>query len=386
MSHLARPAVVLAILAVSTVAAVAQGPADTPSGPPTINIPEGLRSGDLLTNHERQVTQRFEYYLKRLAVTSLTEEIVENGSRLLEIYMWYPEPAYRQQVAEMFVELAEPYISGQAYPKDDELAMVRRINVAMAASKMESRATQPLLEVMIQSKNPAIRFFGWKGYGNIRLPLLSGQVNRTLLASLETALAEETSGVVLSEVFRVVNVSPSDLIAVNAGARAEIARQFMPLIAAVWDARLEQMRKAQALEYVTALEAGVNALATYKGDDIAPKACERVYKTAVTAAAEYIKANEMKDEIIEAGDVEDLDEAAKVNQLDARSKAMLTLIRACEQALNDLVPGLSVPSVDETIRKFPTTPGAAVLLLMKEDWKQALTDAKMLAPTGDAGA
>ncbi len=353
MSHRAcLCSIAVFIVALTTVVAQAEPPA-------AINIPEGLRSGSLLPVHANQVRARMEWWLNSIRVSDKNEDILDHRRRLLADYAFYDEPTYRQQAAEIFVEVAGPFISGDAYDENDPLGMVKRINVAMAAARMESSSTAPLLKTMVAGDNAAIRFFGWNGYRNIRLPLLAGQVNRDLQAAVKTALAEEPSTVVLAEVFRVLNLKPADLVGFDADARKRIAETFVPVIQSTWPARIEQLKEDDGTDMLRAMNTAVQTLGTYPSGKFTPTIRKLVFDVALAAGEIYSTA-------LEAGDT-------------SRANISEALLLTAEKALLEQTP-TSTPRIAKAMQQ--EAPGAAVQLTLLE-WQTELQEAGLLPKASD---
>jgi hypothetical protein len=353
MSHRARLcSIAVFIVALTTVLAQAEPPA-------AINIPEGLRSGSLLPVHANQVRARMEWWLNSIRVSDKNEDILDHRRRLLADYAFYEEPAYRQQAADIFVEVAGPFVTGDAYDGNDPLAMVKRINVAMAAARMDSSSTAPLLQNMVASDNAAIRFFGWNGYRNIRLPLLAGQVNRDLLAAVKSALAEEPSTVVLAEVFRVLDLKPAGLVGFDADARKRIAETLVPAVKPAWAVRLKQLKESDGTDMLRAMDTAVQTLGTYPSGDFTPAIRKMVLDVALAAGEIYSNA-------LEAGN-------------DSRADAAETLLLTAEKALLE-----QTPMTNQRIVKAmqQDAPGAAVQLALL-DWQTELQEAALLPEAGD---
>jgi hypothetical protein len=280
--------------------------------PPAINIPAGLRDNDFLPVHRTMVRDRIEWWLDGIGNANQNEDVVEYRKRLLADYTFYEEPGYRRQFAEIVARLGGPYITGKAYNADDDLAMVKRVNAAMAMSEMNSPAIQPLLEAMLKSDNAAIRFFGWSGYLKIRAELMSDGVNEKLLASLTRGLKDEPSPVILAEVYQVASLAR--LGTLSEKAREKVAETLMPQIQAVWDKRLEALDDN---EMVMALTEAVETVATYKGEKVVPTARQLILNVAAKAAQAY-----------DAALGEDLE----------RTKLLRKLLEACESGLLELTP------------------------------------------------
>lgn len=92
----------------------------------------------------------------------------------------------------------------------DALAKVKEINLAMALSQMPKVSIQPALEILVASKDPAVRLFGWRGYRAAREKLLlqgPQPWTRMAMTSVGKAAQMETSAPVLDQVFTMLEMT-----------------------------------------------------------------------------------------------------------------------------------------------------------------------------------
>mgnify|MGYP007066217492 CR=1 FL=1 len=92
----------------------------------------------------------------------------------------------------------------------DLLVDIKTANAAMAISLMPQVAIQSVLKDLIVDDRPVVRYFGWSGYGNIRLLLMTqgGTALSTFEDSVKTRLANETDPRVLGMLIDAIDLPP----------------------------------------------------------------------------------------------------------------------------------------------------------------------------------
>ena len=236
----------------------------------------------------------------------------------------------------------------------DELRSVREINAARIVAGLKQLAARRALGELIAHANPAVRYYGWVGYGNIRnMCLRSENLRGGLVAGLSSRAGQEDSGVVVGEICRVLSLPermPDELD--DPTVYKAVAAEFVAILHDNWGAWLPQA--AADFTWADALTEGVTAVANLAtimeiGDDDELKtellqdlvnaagAGAALYRTAQDG---YIRADELAEQA--AGErqqkAEQLTKESQLLAADAAraETAAAGMLLACEDALNEL--------------------------------------------------
>jgi hypothetical protein len=240
----------------------------TAAAPPIPNIPEDLLKSELLSVYKDQIDARVKYWREQFLIAPTNRDIIAARQGLAADYRLYDSPYYRTVVAEKTNQYLMDILTGKALKADDDLARLRRINVAMALAKMTSSKLQQAFEIMVQSDDPALRYLGWRGYARNKLMFLaSPEGSSTLIASAEKTMNRKSNPLILTEVFRTMTlVGGSDRI--TPSRRKSLDEQFLKIIQPNWPDLRKTLMEAEQVAAFTEMEQAANALGTI-GHDLA---------------------------------------------------------------------------------------------------------------------
>jgi len=369
------------------------GPAAWAEGPEITYPPAAAESG-LQDSHRQQIDAYVKYWIDALVTADATDRIVSVRRRFLDGYNQYGSKAGEHQdaYAKSVADHGKALLSGKL-AADDALAPLKEVNFAISVRMMSQVSLQPLAEVMITHKNPAVRWFGWNAYAMLRSPVLAfgGRPVRTMYAAMEKALAAETDPHVLSEAMVAFRMSPKPAPGqgVTPEVHSETQEEFLKILGKNWTSLC---RKVIAVDGTTseAASSAVGSLTLIKaglGDSADTKALlQMALNMAYAGGMAYDRAGQMQAAAQAAqqavgADVEaegagaDADALAAAKKLAAQLGKKLedvarmkgdfeqvfaantTLLTSCERALNAFA-GRGDPG-DQYIRK-PLNSRAAV--------------------------
>lgn len=351
--------------------------------PPAINIPEGLRDGNLLTKHKQQIDDRIAWWKKSLLLAGNDEDIQRAGEKLLGDYLLYPNPSYQKTFAAETLKQYTDVLNGKVFEskpndadsKDGSLATLKRINTALVFKKMNQPELQPAMQILVNDKNEALRFIGWLGYDAMRKDLLNGTENnlKTFVEDVKKGAKEETNPILLSILYRVMNLG-TITEDVNEKLRLEADTAFLQALQVSWAARCKQVQAAKSAEedLLPSLRLAVMALgsigndlkhAEAKDDKSITLCLQMIYDMTLATAKTYDRAWQ--------------DRANSAGLLDQCTSLLL----ACESALNTLADTKNTFLTEKTdMKKDQADRGAAVLEAALVDWGEALKDKGVKEP------
>lgn len=342
--------------------------------PPIPNIHEDLLEGQLLTTHKRQINTRIDWWKQKLLLAGSTDDILRARQSLLGDYSLYNSPAYKRYFAGRAARVFAPLLTGQGYQPDDNLAALRKINTAMVLAEMHQATIQPALEIMVASDNQALRLFGWEGYMNTQPALLKASAGPKALTSLvnalRNALETETNPLILSRVFRTMDIPASSPLPAATKQRAQI--QFVQAFQRAWPAQRRAVLDGAGPKHLAAVTQAIPLLGNLAANlqqaaNAADGQARKDLASAATAAVQMLA--EMTDSAANAFD------KAWQNRDDQQERlaSLETLLRACETALqtatglkhNHLAGKLDAPLAEVGDR-------AAAILKAYLQWLEAL--------------
>lgn len=335
--------------------------------PKAIFIPEALRDGKLLSTHRKQVNDRIAWWKQQLLHAVTDEEIHRAGEKLLNDYQLYPNPSYQKEFAEETLKQYTDILNGKTFAsKPDPLALLKRINAALAITQMDQPNLQPGLQTLVNDKNEALRYIGWLGYSSIRKNLFNTTETRIkpFLQAVTQAVSKETNPILLSQVYRVINLG-TITGTIDEKLRLKADEAFLQALQASWAARcrLVQAVKPENDTLLPAMRLAVMALQSI-GEDLQkntkdPKAVtpclQMVFDIASAAAQTY-------------------DRAWQNQQINNTLLEKCTnLLSACESALNALSGEKHTYLAEKTNPQVEVPArGAAVMEAVLVKWAQAL--------------
>ncbi|MFA6133908.1 MAG: hypothetical protein WC869_07850 [Phycisphaerae bacterium] len=193
-------AVFLAVLAACA------SPASSQSKPgsdvPQIDIPALALRASLLAAHKAMVDQYVKYWVAKMVDAKSDKELLDGRTGLVAGYRKYDSTRYQMYYAEQAIKAMSPLLTSEDPRK--------QVNAGIVISGMRQVAIQPALETMVKSPNPALRFYGWRGYQRIRMWVLAQGRDSVgqMMSSLVAAAAHETSAPVLKELFKMLWLEP----------------------------------------------------------------------------------------------------------------------------------------------------------------------------------
>lgn len=157
--------------------------------PPKIEL-----SKDELNN----VKARIEYWKNIFVQSGSENEVLKAKDRLIEDYLFFfsrdeakanQSPDYQIAWARLAAAAFGP-LFGEGMKKDDNLKRLKEINLSMVflvasqiypipAEGKEYRGNIDIVSVverMVEHENPAVRYFGWRAYRNLRIQLLASTI------------------------------------------------------------------------------------------------------------------------------------------------------------------------------------------------------------------
>ncbi len=262
----------------------------------------------------------------------------------------------------------------------DALSRMKEVNLASAVAQMPQASIQPALDAMVAyAPNPAVRYFGWKGYAAARTRILAlgAQPTQKAMASLDKAAATETSGPVLEQIFRMTELDAARPTAVPDAAWTSAANAMLGVLntnAKTWCQKI------------------------IHGDDEIADACRRQTIALKSYAAVIAATPAQKTAVLQT--LVDLAFCAAKAYGYARAEnrsadAMLALMEDCEKALQDLTgiqkPFLAKPLSDPKLAQTPEILLLTVDPVAKENrgvlaWSGALKDQGVKDPSYERAA
>lgn len=161
--------------------------------------------GESPTVHDKKIEDRIKYWLEQIRAAKDSKAIGDARKGLIGDYRDAEAGGYASRYALRTVEPAIKLLTGKLAEKDP-LKQLKQVNVAIVISRMpQKKVIQPTLETMVKHPNPAVRYYGWRGYRAIRKLVLEEPARtKTMLKSLDKATGE-TSLPVLALVLKVLH-------------------------------------------------------------------------------------------------------------------------------------------------------------------------------------
>lgn len=345
--------------------------------PKAIEIPETLREGKLLSTHRTQVNDRIAWWKKSLLSAKTDEEIQRAGEKLLGDYQLYPNPSYQKEFAEESLKQYTDVLNGTCFqtdPKDpkaqdDPLALLKRINAALILTKMDQPEMQPALQILVVDENEGLRFIAWQGYAAIRRNLFNGTEKELtpLLEAAKKASTEETNPILLSAIYRIMNLGTIEGN-IDEKLRLSADAAFLQALQASWAGRCKQVQAAKGADKNLLPSLRLAVLATEsigadlkraepKDEQAVTRCMQMVFDLAAATAQTYDRAFQ--------------DQTANAALLDQCTDLLL----ACEDAMNTLADTKNTFLAEKTNRQANVPDrGAAVLEAVLVKWAEALKD------------
>jgi len=312
--------------------------------PPVVNIPPELIRNKLRDEDKKKVTARIQWWRDQITILHSNADVTEARQALLKDYRRVPHPIYRSTFAEICTTKLMGLLTGKTIKPDDPLRTVKRINTAIAFSKMPVPASLPALDYMISCHNQAMRYLGWKGYMSMRKSLLRDQGRQEkFIAIVKKGLETETSPLILEEIFSIMDLADSEDL--SSSLRQAVQKTFLQVLLTSWDSRRRQVLAADNADMISALRTGITALTGMgkglKADAVVLQLILNMADSAASAFGETI-AREAKiaEQIKNETDEDKLKELRSTqSQVQAVKTSCQALLTECEDALNELTGG-----------------------------------------------
>ena len=286
---------------------------------PELDIPPVALKGPLLPMHEEKIAASLTYYTQVIQKAKDDDQPTIDSGRagLIQTFRYSESMTYRYAAAKFAAEIVTPLL------EDD--SRIKQINAALVLSTMPQVTIQPALEKMIVHGNPAVRYYGWRGYRNAWTYIVSqgAKPAGTMFDSLGRRADDEPSPIVMGAIWEMLRLRgdpttvPGDL-----GNPREHA---FNILRASWRKRCGQVM-AGDLAMLDAVRKGLATVIEYAANAQAANR-DQTAKEAVRMAAELTWC---------AGKAyQAASKAEKVNVPAIR--AAETLLQDCERSLNELL-------------------------------------------------
>lgn len=172
---------------------------------PVIDIPQDAAEGALQDSHRQQIDEYVAYYVDELAKATSQDRVVAARRRLTDSYV----KKYGTRAREYMLAYAGSTARhGQAMlaslPAEDRMGLLKKVNLAYAASRMGQVSLDPLTVTMVAHPEPALRFLGWEAYVSMRPSVLAvqGKPAEVMFATLSERFQKETDPHVLAQMMK----------------------------------------------------------------------------------------------------------------------------------------------------------------------------------------
>ncbi len=235
-----------------------------PAAPPELNIPRTSLENRLTDSDVEAIRKRLKYWTKLLREADDVETVVRARRGILYDYRRYDVNRYAEYGIVFAREAAG--IVTDALGDVEKLRTVKHVNVAIALAEMEHVTIQPALETMVAHANTAVRYLGWKTYRGV-WPNVIGQGQKPAKQywdSLRARAAEETSPMVLGEIFGALTLPENRPTLLQESQFSDAQVQVLGILDAAWKKRCKQVAAGQ-VERIGAMRSGLDAVASVAG-------------------------------------------------------------------------------------------------------------------------
>jgi hypothetical protein len=325
----------------------------TAAEPPLDDFPVG----GALSKNVDQMKVRVTYWRDAIRDAKTDANVLYARDRLVKDYKDMEAKEAGYTFAEHAATIITPLL--QTGLEKDPLRTAKEVNLAAALSQMPQVSIQPALDVMVAHRgDPAVRYFGWKGYRAARLRIFAqgATATNTALTALEKAAKAETSAAVLEQIFRMLEIDAAKPSAVSSQE--------------VWDTIRKRSWAALSANWKTWCE---RVLA---GDDEMADAAVYAAAAAASHASWVVQDKNMKKDLLQM--LVDLPFCAARAFVQARTNAkpgdrLATLLVRCEAALNVAANPAGKKFIENAVRdpRCNANPGMALLFVdpkSRETW------------------
>lgn len=341
------------------------------AAPAAVDIPEDALKASLSGQYVKLISDWTDFYSKQMLESKDEAGVVAARTKLIgpDGYGKYDSPEFRFVYAR---EACKSLTGANVLDAKDTLKNIRVVNAALCVSRMPQPSIQATLDKMVVHANPAVRYFGWQGYRQIRAGLmnLNKEAIGKMFKPLSEQLPKEASPVVVEAMLAAANLATVDVTAVSEDVRKFASAESYAIYMKNWPTFCQAAIDGSG-PMALACREGVQALKHFGNSFGADKAKMAAIQQAV-ADAMWCAGNSYDAARKLAAASDGLTKMAAEETADADA----VLLRDCEDILNALAV-LANPSAKRN--NFVTAPlqdpkekdGAAVLLGVVK-WVEAL--------------
>lgn len=197
----------------------------------------------------QQMKNLIAYWVNALRGAANDANVVLARDALVKAYKDMEAKNEGYYFADQMAAVAGPVLA-KGFEKDP-LRQVKEINLAMALAQMPHETIQPALDAMVASANAGVRYYGWKGYRQVRVRVYAQgtQWAQKAMASADKAAKAETSATVLTLIFRMLELEAAKPQAVSQDVWESVQKQTLSTLSGNgprWCARIRHGDKAMA--------------------------------------------------------------------------------------------------------------------------------------------
>ena len=296
------------------------------------------------------------YWVDKIAAADTEAEIVEARRRLLSGYQRFEPATYRYNYADVTAARVSAMLKALV---EDDLKALREINAASIIGAFDQVSVQWTLQELVAHDNPGARYWGWKGFANIRDLSLAqgGQTAQAFFAVLTQRSGAETSAVVLGAMWEAMALPTSPPNGVDSATWAQAVEKFTDVLNTHWAGMCEQIAAGDS-SWVGAAPKAVLAmarLARIAGEEELHTPLSHLLHMAFAAFRAY-------------------DAAPSGSELEQHAVVLLV---SCESALSGLTGLPGNPGIEATVTdpSFPNKQAQSTAAgLAVDQWKETLVE------------
>jgi len=236
---------------------------------PVIDLSDEDAQGALQDSHRQQIDAFVAHYVDAMGKATTQETVVAARRRLIDNYNRFGTRA-QEYMAAFASSMAKHGKDGLAAATGaGRLDALKKINLAIAASRMGQVSLGPLAEAMVSHNDPAVRFFGWDAYVSMRASVLAagGPPADAMFAGLSDRLEKETDPHVLSQMMRMFTFRGVEEFggAVSESAYEAGLARFFKALQGNWVGLCQRMLRADGV-VAEAISIATDAASKIKGE------------------------------------------------------------------------------------------------------------------------
>ena len=198
------------------------------------------------------------YWIDRIATATTEADLTEARGRLVTGYQRFEPTRYRYDYADITAARVSAML--KALP-DDDLKTLREVNAASVIGVLDQVSVQFTLQELVAHENPAVRYWGWKSFTNIRDLAMAqgGQTVQGLFTALTQRSAAETSAIVFGAMWETMILPASPPEAVDSATWTAVIETFTDIIRSTGAGACEQVTAGDT-SWTSAAGKGVQAM------------------------------------------------------------------------------------------------------------------------------